>query len=265
MNTVFSIVIDHPNARYARQAAQAAFAEIDRTESKLSQFVEGNDISRLNRSRPNQPTRLGLDAFNCLLRAKGLHEVTNGSFDPSFGTGMNTLEFDRETGNVTKRNAQTDIDLGGIGKGYTLDQLAEVFPDWELTRLCADGGGSTVLALDSPTDLRGWPIGLGTGDGSFTIALHRASISGSGTPTQGEHIFVSAQPGRQLNNRRCWAFSRFATESDGLSTALMTLPLDAIKTVYDSQPEAAAIVEKYVSGTTVRRYFSHPAFRLNTS
>lgn len=258
MNTVFSIVIDHPDARYAGQAAQAAFAEIDRLESILSRFAEGSDISRLNRARPDEPTRLGLDAFNCLLQAKQFHHLTGGAFDPTLGTGMDTLQFDRELGAVTKRNARTQIDLGGIGKGYALDQLPDVFADWEVPRVCADGGGSTVLALDPPTGLPGWPVGMGTADGAFTISLRRASVSASGIATQGEHIMDPVHPGQPLKNRRCWACSRLAAESDCLSTALMILPTEAIQVFYESRPEAAALIEETHTGTTHGRTFGQP-------
>jgi thiamine biosynthesis lipoprotein len=259
MNTLFSIVIDHPDARYAGQAAQAAFAEIDRMESTLSRFAEGSDISRLNRARPDQPTRLGLDAFNCLLQAMQFHNLTGGAFDPSLGTGMDTLQFDPEAGTVTKQEARTQIDLGGIGKGFALDQLPDLFVDWEVARVCADGGGSTVLALDPPIGLNGWPVGLGTGDGAFTISLRRASVSASGAATQGEHIVDPTHPARPLKNRRCWACSRLAAESDSLSTALMVMPMDAIQTFYDSRSEAAALVEEYHTGTTRGRTFGQPA------
>ena len=258
MNTLFSIVIDHPDARYAGQAAQAAFAEIDRLESILSRFAEGSDISRLNRARPNRPTRLGLEAFNCLLQAKQFHHLTGGAFDSSLGTGMDTLQFNRDTGSVTKPDARTQIDLGGIGKGYALDQLPDLFAEWEVTRVCADGGGSTVLALDPPIGLPGWPVGLGTDDGAFTISLRRASVSASGVATQGEHITDPVHPGQRLKNRRCWACSRLATESDCLSTALMILPMEAIQTFYDSRSENAALVEETHSGTTQARIFGLP-------
>jgi thiamine biosynthesis lipoprotein len=261
MNTRFSIVIDHPDTRYAGQAAQAAFAEIDRMESALSRFVESSDISRLNRARSNHPTRLGLDAFNCLRQAKRFYNLTGGAFDASLGTGMDTLEFDRKLGTVAKQSAETQIDLGGIGKGYALDGLPDLFAEWEVTRVCAHSGGSTVLALDPPTGLSGWPVGLGTDDGAFTLSLLRASVSASGTAAQGEHLIDPTHPGRHLGNRRCWACSRLAAESDCLSTALMILPMDAVQKYFDSQSEVAALIEEYDTVATRRRYFGRPALR----
>ena len=48
MATVFEIYIIDDDERYARQGAQAAFAEVDRLELEMSRFISNSDISRLN-------------------------------------------------------------------------------------------------------------------------------------------------------------------------------------------------------------------------
>ena len=66
MATTFEIFIQHKNARYARQAAAAAFMELDRLEGELSRFIDNSDISRINNLNVNQSLRIGLAAFECL-------------------------------------------------------------------------------------------------------------------------------------------------------------------------------------------------------
>ena len=48
MATTFEVFIVHGDARYAEQAAWAAFDELDRLEAELSRFIENSDISRIN-------------------------------------------------------------------------------------------------------------------------------------------------------------------------------------------------------------------------
>ncbi len=48
MATTFEILIVHEDERYARQAAMAAFHEVDRLEAELSRFIEHSDVSRIN-------------------------------------------------------------------------------------------------------------------------------------------------------------------------------------------------------------------------
>ena len=52
MATVFEVHCVHADARYAAQAAQAAFDLVDRLEQELSRFVENSDISRINHLVP---------------------------------------------------------------------------------------------------------------------------------------------------------------------------------------------------------------------
>ena len=48
MATTFEIIVQHDEARYAEQAACAAFEELVRLEGELSKFTENSDISRIN-------------------------------------------------------------------------------------------------------------------------------------------------------------------------------------------------------------------------
>ena len=69
MATTFAIVIaDHPRD-YARQAAAAAFRELDRLESELSRYVESSDIARANRLAAGETISIGEDALHVLLIA----------------------------------------------------------------------------------------------------------------------------------------------------------------------------------------------------
>ena len=60
MATTFEIVIaDETDAAYARSAATAVFADIDKLESDLSRFRPDSDLARI-RSLPNNAAGVGL-------------------------------------------------------------------------------------------------------------------------------------------------------------------------------------------------------------
>ena len=63
MATVFEIMIADPDARYAEQAAWAAFELIDRIEGELSRYKPDSDISRINNLTTAEPLKLGAAAF----------------------------------------------------------------------------------------------------------------------------------------------------------------------------------------------------------
>ena len=88
MNTVFEVYAAHADARYAAQAAQAAFALVDRLEGELSRFRPNSDITRINHLTAGESARVGEAALECLLIARHLYDLTDGAFDVAIGTGL---------------------------------------------------------------------------------------------------------------------------------------------------------------------------------
>ena len=60
MATTFEIFIVHENEKYASQAANAAFQELERLESELSRFEESSEITRINHLPAGIPENYGL-------------------------------------------------------------------------------------------------------------------------------------------------------------------------------------------------------------
>ena len=60
MATTYEVIVVHEDERYARQAAAAAFEEVNRLEADLSRFIENSDISQINSLPVGRPLVLGL-------------------------------------------------------------------------------------------------------------------------------------------------------------------------------------------------------------
>ena len=134
MHTVFEVYAVHPDERYAAQAAQAAFDLTDRLERELSRFVANSDITRINHLAAGETTRVSPSTLECLVIARHVFDLTGGAFDVSIGTGLPSLELDEEDFVVRATQEGVRIDLGGIGKGYAVDLMAEVLEEWGLQR-----------------------------------------------------------------------------------------------------------------------------------
>ena len=61
MATVFELYIVEEDETYARQGAQAAFAEVERQEVEVSRIIENRDIERLNGTVDGETGDVGLD------------------------------------------------------------------------------------------------------------------------------------------------------------------------------------------------------------
>ncbi len=126
MATVFEVHCAHPDPAYARQAAQAAFDLVDRLEGELSRFIANSDVSRINHLAVGESTRVSPGTMECLEIAWHLHALTGGAFDVTIGSGIGRLELVPEDFTVLAREGGARLDLGGIGKGYAVDRMAEV-------------------------------------------------------------------------------------------------------------------------------------------
>jgi thiamine biosynthesis lipoprotein len=274
MATVFELYVEEEDAVYARQAAQAAFAEVDRLERELSRFVENSDISRLNGAKVNQAVSVGLDTYECLAHSKRIHDETGGAFDITIGalyacwlderkvqrhpsteelaracqkTGMQHLRLDPESHAAEVLIEGLQLDLGGIGKGFAADKVAEVLREWHLNRALVVAGASSVLALDPPTTRSGWPLTFShpTPPHSILARFHLAgeAVSASGQ-RQGRHI-IDPRPGKAKpveGKLAAWSLAPTAVSADALSTAFMVMEPDEIKGYCLAHPETGAVI-----------------------
>jgi thiamine biosynthesis lipoprotein len=238
MATTFEIRCAHDDPSYARQAAEAAWAAVDRIEQDQSRFIANSDVSRVNALGAGQSARVSPWTMECLEIARRMYEVTAGAFDVSLGTGLDGLELLADDFTVVARRDGVALDLGGIGKGFAVDRIGELLGEWEIPRALVHGGWSSVLALDPPAQSDGWPLTLSAPGPSPSrvlerIAARRRALSASGT-RKGDHI-VDPRTGAPARRRAAWVAvdagsagepASPAAVAETLSTALIVLTGD---------------------------------------
>jgi thiamine biosynthesis lipoprotein len=263
MATVFEVHAVHDDEPYAAHASRAVFDLVDRLEAELSRFQPTSDITRINHLGAGEATRVSPSTLECLLIARHMFDLTGGSFDVSIGTGLTSLELDAEDLLVRATVAGVQIDLGGIGKGYAVDRMAELLEEWGLPRALVHGGFSSVLALEPPADRDGWPLTLSDplapSHVLVRLAPRQTALSASGL-RKGDHI-VDPRTGDRVRGRRAaWvALPRpeaappdaeeaggprlaAAAVADALTTAFMLLSFDEIRAICERSPGLEAWV-----------------------
>lgn len=272
MATAFEVLIVHEDERYARQAALAAFNEADRLECELSRFIENSDISRINNLPANKTLRLGLDAFECLKLSSEIYAQTNGAFDITIGslldcwhneqgaertpspeqlnlarqhTGTDLFQLDEEEHTIRLLASPMKIDLGGIGKGYAVDRMAELLREWSIDTALISGGYSSVLALDAPPDKNGWPLTLSNPvDRKQILArpyLQNRALGSSGLQ-KGWHI-IDPRTAQPVDGKlAAWSSAPDAATADALSTAFMIMIPDEIEEYCLRHPDTTSMI-----------------------
>lgn len=258
MHTWFEIRIDHEDAAYARQAAQAAFSVTTSLDRLLNRYRDNSEVSQIRALVPGESLRLSPVTFSCLQIAGQMEAVTGGAFDPILGEQIDALRSGQEgltrserprlilneaMQSVSVTQANVALDLGAIGKGFALDEMAVELRTWSIERALLIAGESSILALDSPTHTpNGWEVRLTENRLYF---LSKQSISTSGTSVQGQHI-LDPHTGLPASSApfRTWAIHPSAAVSDALSTAWMLLEIDEIAQICHSLPGTQAFVQR---------------------
>jgi thiamine biosynthesis lipoprotein len=248
MATTFKVVIVGSDPVYARQAAAAAFAELDRLENLLSRHVENSDLARIHRLRAGQTTVVAPDTFECLSIALDIQAATGGAFDVAYGSATPIgseprFELDAVRHTVRVRADGVRLDLGGIGKGLALDRMAGLLQEWDLPSALLAASTSTLLALAAPAGERGWLVHIGPDHAPRKLLLTHRAISGSGTAVRGSHI-IDPQTQRPADRRcRAWAAAPTGAVADALSTAFMILDAADIRAYCERHPGVAAYLQ----------------------
>ncbi|MBN1853000.1 MAG: FAD:protein FMN transferase [Pirellulales bacterium] len=135
----------------ALESLQDAEARIRNIEARLSNWIDASEISRFNGAEANEKIQLSAEAWNVLSVARQVYKETDGVFDI---TCRPLIELWREAGKrgklptdaeihaarsssnwqaiqqigtcAVKQLATAKVDLGGIAKGYAVDEAVEV-------------------------------------------------------------------------------------------------------------------------------------------
>ena len=178
MGTVHTVTIFDAEGPEAASDARAYLLDLH---GAWSCFKEDSLVSRINQAAGRQPVAVDEDTFEVLRQAKRYGRITEGAFDVTVGpladlwrrameerqlpgdeavwqalalVNFANVTLDEEAHTVLLEKAGQRIDLGGIAKGYAVDELRKRLRRHGVHRVLLDLGG-TVAALGC-----GLPVGI---------------------------------------------------------------------------------------------------------
>lgn len=240
MGTGVELLLATPDGGRARRALARAAAEIERLEQVLSRFRPGSELSRLNRAGSTRAA--SPDLVRVVELALAAREQTGGRFDPTVHDALVAAGYDRSfdelpasgaavpersvacAGEVRvdglgiELDAGVRLDLGGIGKGYAADRVAESLAV----------SGPCLVNVGGDLAVRGgaWPVGVADG---LTLELSGGGLATSGRDRRawrrGDrvlHHLIDPASGRpaQSDLLRVTVVADSATEAEVLAKAV---------------------------------------------
>ncbi len=276
MATRFELVLHGADSVRLRAAGEMALAEISRLEAQLSFYRPASDVNRINTRAAHEPVQVEPRLFEVLQTAQRLYRETEGAFDVTIGPLMRCWGFVNHTGHLPKPEALEEarsrtgmhlvhlgaatrtvrfekpgvaIDLGGIGKGYAIDEAMTVLREVEVTSALLHGGTSTIYAMGRPPGEKPWKTALPTPGAEhdptgeddvlavITLedeALSVSAVSGKSFYADGVeygHV-LDARSGRPVEGAALAAvIGPSAIQTDALSTALLVEGLTATESM----------------------------------
>lgn len=188
--------------------------------------------------------------------------------------GMHRVEFDPQSFTVRFAREGVMLDLGAIGKGFAVEQAAHILREAGVTSALIHGGTSTAYGIGTPPDAECWKVAIEQPrmvGRAVPSAPHSNGSARTPRPTQAllttvglkdEALSVSAVWGKsfeadgqvyghEIDPRTGWPTNAAvlaavatpsATESDALSTALITVGLTGHDAIARLRPGMRTLV-----------------------
>jgi len=264
MGVDFHLKFYAPNRPEAERIAKAAYARVEELNGIFSDYDPNSELNRLGRAPVGESVAVSPELLDILQRAQALARDTRGAFDVTAGpsvrfwrqarkrgqmppveelqaaqkrVGYQQLSINTVNRTVSLRAANLQLDLGGIAKGYAVDEAMAVLKANGIARayVAAD---SDLLTSGPPPDKAGWKIELRNVDefGNLyprTVFLKHVALSTSGDTEQ----FV------EINGRR---YSHIVDPRTGigLTSRIQATVMAADSVVADSHATALCVLGK---------------------
>jgi FAD:protein FMN transferase len=288
MAVTVKIVLYSPAADAATAAAKDAFARIHALNGILSDYDPESELRRLcDTAGEGKAIHVSADLWKVLEHAQGVSQRSGGAFDATVGpvvrlwrrarrqkelpspealrqarelVGYKFVRLDagRQAVELLKKGVR--IDLGGIAKGYAMDEALAVLQRRGIRRALVEAGGDVRLG-DAPPGRSGWRVGIPPlndpqGKPLSYLELSRTAVSTSGDIIQYVEIagrryshVVDPRTGMALTDHcRVMVVGPTGMAADAISKAVGVLGPEAGLKLIDETPGLAAMVTRAPDG-----------------
>lgn len=282
MGTTIGFEFWHEDPATARKAANAVMAEMHRIDQAFSPWIESSELSRLNRRAVEAPQPVSPELEFLIERSLFYSHLTDGAFDITFASvgryydyrakqkpseektkallpaiDYQRITLDKRTHAVAFEHPDVQIDLGGIAKGYAVDQAIKILQEYGVTNATVSAGGDSRVIGDRRG--RPWMIGIkkprslpGDEEPAIVLPLEDAAVSTSGDY---ERYFIDPDTGKRIHhiiNPRTGesaygpvsvtVIGRQGIDTDALSTSVFVLGVEKGLALINSLPGFDCII-----------------------
>lgn len=258
MGTEIKVELWHIDASEACAAIDAVMAEMRRIDALMSPYKETSQLSILNAKGAEDFVTVGEELFALISRSQGYSILTGGAFDITYASAgryynyragekpndetlreaveainYRHLELDHRNHAIKFHHPHVYVDLGGIAKGYAVDNSIKILRELGIEQAMVSAGGDSQIIGDR----RGEPWVVGVKDPRrdnaevVVLPLLDASISTSGDyerffvedGVRYHHIIDPSSGDSARKVRSVTVIGSESTAADALSTSVFVM------------------------------------------
>lgn len=265
----------------AREAARAAFQRIASLEDIFSNYRPTSEVSLLVTSGYNKSVQVSKELFEVLQTSTQFSKETAGAFDITVGPYTEKWRTSRRQGQlpppdtlaaVQKRvgwelvNLQDDtqsvllnasgmqLDMGGIAKGYILDEAMYTLQQHGIHQALIEAGGDIVVS-NPPPGKTGWTIEVPDAPADAPIVQRASDLKNAAIATSGDteqfveiagtryaHIIDPRTGLGTTTRRKATVIAADGITADRFATALTVMDSSTAKALLIKHPQVQAYV-----------------------
>lgn len=269
----------------ADAAAAAVYRRFDELNDRLSDWSPESELVRACRDsgERDEPVDISDDLYRVLAEARRFDELSGGAFDPTVAPVVKLWRRSRSFGKrppdayLTKAKSlvgrahwelfapETDrparlrvlkkdvrLDLGGIAKGFAIDEGFRVLTDLGLDAVLIDAGGDMRFGA-APPESDGWRIAVASLEKEKpleTRTMTNRAVATSGDTYQFLEIdgvryshIIDPRSGEPLTRRSVVTIiAETAVQADALASAVSVLGPKKGRALIDTLPETDAVI-----------------------
>ncbi|WP_025688334.1 FAD:protein FMN transferase [Paenibacillus zanthoxyli] len=251
---------------------------LERMDMEFSRTKEGGEIYNVNLQAGKNAVAVSDETLDAVKQSIQYAQKMNGLFDPTIGplvdlwnignggekvppqaeidkakslTNYKDIIIDEQAKTVKLAKEGMVLDLGGIGKGYAADRIADYLKEQGLDSAMINLGGSSIIGLGTKPGGAQWNIGLQDPDKSRGTQLGTIKISDEVIDASGVyerffmqdgvryHHILDPRTGYPSQNglKSVTIMSPNATDADALSTGVFLMGYEEGLTYLESLPE----------------------------
>lgn len=258
MGTTIRVEVWHADEKVRQKGIVTVLEEMERINRLMSPYIEESQLSKINMHAHEGPVEVDLDLFELIDKSIEVSRLTDGAFDITFASvgdlynykkgikptdeeivaaklliDYRNIVLDKDQLTVSFLKQGVKIDLGGIAKGFAVDQSIQHLKNLGIEHALVTAGGDTRLLGDRLG--RPWLVGIrdpaNTQEVIAMLPLQDEALSTSGDyerffieDGKRYHHIIQPTTGYSASEvRSASILASDATTTDALSTSIFVM------------------------------------------